>query len=624
MVNLQTIQFSHKIALLSLVPLAGLLLLSSSVAFKQMAEMKTSDNIISLADLSVYASNLVHELQKERGLSAGYLGSRGKTFRQELDQQRQATDSQRQQLTLFLTEATHRLSRELNNELAAVDRQLDEIDATRDRISRLSLTSADAINFYSSLNAGYLDVIAHLSRLSSNIEISRKLDAYAYFLKNKEQAGIERAVLTNTFAKDAFDTGMFEKLVTLIAVQNTYLDAFATVAPSNYQDFLQRTLSGSLIETTTRMRRQALDRFDQGRFGIHPTDWFNAQTGKINLLKKIEDFIAQDAITSSKRVKQTAARQLLFNGLLIAGITGLSLLLFWILRNDMTDQIGGEPPQVRALADKIAAGYLERQTSERATGNVGILAAMLAMQKKLADVIGTIDHCSLEITQAAQEVSNAAQSLSQSACEQAAGIEQTSAALSQLTESVKHNRENASVTEKFAASVATSTTQGNQAVQETVAAMEKIAKKIGLIEEIAYQTNLLSLNASIVAARAGEHGAGFAVVANEVRRLANRSQDMANEISELADNGVAVAQSTGKLFNEILPNIQKTADLVHQIAASSEEQATGIHQINQAIGQLDDAIQQNAAASEQLAATAEELNEQSQALIEQVSFFEVR
>ncbi len=624
MFGLQNLKFNAKIALLPLVPLAGLLLMSSFVIVKEIDDMQSAEKIIALADFSVSASDLVHELQKERGLSVGHLGSGGQKFKQELEQQRLVTDAKLKQLKNFLRQFDQQLAKELAGGLATVESQIGNLNDTRTKVSSLSATGEATITYYSNLNAAYLTIIAQLPQLSTNVEINHKLDAYANFLKGKEQAGVERAVLANTFAKDAFGPGMYQRLVRLIAFQDTYMDIFASIAPPEYRQFLQKTLSGQFIDETAVMRRKALDNADKGGFGVDPGRWFTMQTGKINLLKDVENYISTDAIATSSHIKQSATQQLLFNGIFIAVVGGLSFLMFWFLRKDIANQIGGEPQLVSNMAAKIAAGHLDRRSTDQVEQHVGIFAAMLTMQKHLADVIGTISHCSQQIAQASQEVNNAAQSLSQSSCEQAASIEQTSAALEQLSGSVEHNHGNAQITEKIAIEAAESATTGSHVVGETVIAMEKIAEKIGLIEEIAYQTNLLSLNASIVAAKAGQHGAGFSVVATEVRKLAIRSQNTATEINELASNGVNIARKAGSLLNGMLPNIQKTADLVQEIATASDEQATGVRQISQAIVQLDTAIQQNAAASEQLAATAEELNDQSQALMEQVGFFKMQ
>jgi methyl-accepting chemotaxis protein len=195
--------------------------------------------------------------------------------------------------------------------------------------------------------------------------------------------------------------------------------------------------------------------------------------------------------------------------------------------------------------------------------------------------------------------------------------------MEQMNASVTKNSENARVTDGMARKAAKEANEGGEAVTQTVAAMKQIASKIGIIDDIAYQTNMLALNAAIEAARAGEHGKGFAVVAGEVRKLAERSQVAAREIGDLANGSVSLAEKAGQLLDEIVPSIQQTSDLVREIATGSNAQSSGITQINNAVGQLSQITQQNASASEQLAATAEEMNSQSEQLQQTMAFFKL-
>ncbi len=292
---------------------------------------------------------------------------------------------------------------------------------------------------------------------------------------------------------------------------------------------------------------------------------------------------------------------------------------------DLVDKVNAMTVNLRksaALADTIAQGDLT--TDYKPLSDKDKLGhALVSMTNRLRGVIGDATVAAQNVAAGTQQLSSTADQVSQGATEQAAAAEEASASMEQMSANIKQNADNAAQTEKIARQSSKDAEASGIAVDRAVGAMRTIAQKIGIVQEIARQTDLLALNAAVEAARAGEHGKGFAVVASEVRKLAERSQTAAAEISAVSSDTVTAATEAGEMLSKLVPDIRRTAELVSEISAACREQDIGSSQINQAIQQLDTVTQQNASASEQISSTSEELAGQAEELQEGIAFFRI-
>jgi methyl-accepting chemotaxis protein len=294
-----------------------------------------------------------------------------------------------------------------------------------------------------------------------------------------------------------------------------------------------------------------------------------------------------------------------------------------VLAKRLTQSLAQSISQISQTLTRLAKGDLDATVPE-----LGSIEELRRMSRQfgefvaeVARVLTSVRSAANALVAASSQVSSASQALSQGTTEQATSVQEITANLEQMNAIINQNASNSSETRRIAVKGAREAEEGGKAVQETVGAMHKIADRVSIIEEIARQTNLLTLNAAIEAARAGDHGRGFSVVASEVRKLSERSQSAAKEIGELATSSVRIAERSGTLLGELLPSIRKTAELVEEVAAGSNEQATGVQQINRAMSQVDQVTERSATAAEQLASTAEEMTAQAHALRDLVSAF---
>jgi methyl-accepting chemotaxis protein len=324
--------------------------------------------------------------------------------------------------------------------------------------------------------------------------------------------------------------------------------------------------------------------------------------------------------------------------LLVAAVVGalISLTMTVTIRN-VRASVGGEPEHAASLAASIAMGDLTHVVEVRADDSSSMMAAMREMQNRLQRTLGEIRRSSESIAAATQQIASGNGDLSQRTEQQAASLQETAASMEQLTATVKQNADNARQASGLAHTASDIATKGNDVVNRVIGTMGEINESsrqigdiIGVIEGIAFQTNILALNAAVEAARAGEQGRGFAVVAGEVRSLAQRSATAAKEIKQLigasverVHNGSTLVEQAGSTMGEIVQAVQRVTDIMGEIAAASEEQSSGIAQVGRAVTQMDEVTQQNAALVEQAAAAAASLQDQVGRLRETANAFRI-
>jgi methyl-accepting chemotaxis protein len=356
---------------------------------------------------------------------------------------------------------------------------------------------------------------------------------------------------------------------------------------------------------------------------------------KDSLLKQIEA-AGKSSKEANDRVNTNAnlAIKISIGIALLAALVAIGLNL--LMQATVRKELGGDPVDARDALARIAQGDLTSKIVN--AGRSGSLMDVLnQMQASLQKLVSEVRSSAGGISTATSEIAAGSCDLSSRTEEQAASLEQTAASMEELTSTVQHNFESGRQANQLAASASDVALKGGAVVSEVVHTMEainasskKIADIIGVIDGIAFQTNILALNAAVEAARAGEQGRGFAVVASEVRNLAGRSATAAKEIKGLieasvanVDQGCKLVEQAGSTMDEIVVSVRRVADIMGEISAATQEQTTGIAQINQAMTQMDEVTQQNAALVEEAAAAAQSVEHQSKKLVEVVSRFKL-
>ena len=324
-----------------------------------------------------------------------------------------------------------------------------------------------------------------------------------------------------------------------------------------------------------------------------------------------------------------------------SAFTLLLAVTIWLISRSIMRQLGDEPTTLNTLVHAVAKGDLAVRSQQQRVHDGSVLHGILQMQESMARIVGQVRHGADGVASASAEIAQGNHDLSARTESQASALEQTAASMEELGATVRHNADNAdnaAQANQMANNASRIADQGGQTVEQVVHIMQsihadstKIGDIIGVIDSIAFQTNILALNAAVEAARAGEQGRGFAVVASEVRALAGRSAEAARQIKQLihdsvthVDEGRVLVDQAGNTMQEVVAAIRRVTDIMGEISAASREQREGVGQIGEAITQMDQVTQQNAALVEEMAAAAASLQTQSHQLVQTVSVFRLQ
>ncbi len=633
----------HRFALLGSLGLILMVmptLLYVQTAYTNMEVAKTEARGLPLVKAALKVIQLT---QQHRGLSGLALAGNGSAQAERSAKQTEADKAYEQLGTL------------LGSEVSGSDLATSWQTALRDWKSVSSQVSGGSLNVGQSF-AAHTAVIEKLlalaDRLSDAFELSLDPELHSYELIQAsvyalpalmEEMGKTRARGSSLLAARTATPAEVQTLAVFVARARAELNrallAYDKAAKANPE------VGRALDAQSQDVRNQTSQVLDLTRdqillaeqLGYASADFFAQMTRVIDLQLKFSDKAMEvlDGVLNERVASQRGQLQLLLGALLVLATLGAWLGI--VAARSITQQLGGEPGDVMAIANAVAQGDLSTRIAVQGRGQTSIMGAMAAMQTALRGVVGTVRQSSEALASASDQIAQGNQDLSGRTESQASALEQTAASMEELGSTVKQNADNARQANQLAQSASTVAIQGGEVVAQVVDTMKeindsskKIADIIGVIDGIAFQTNILALNAAVEAARAGEQGRGFAVVAGEVRNLAQRSAEAAREIKALitasvqrVEQGTALVDQAGNTMEVVVASIRRVTDIMGEISAASHEQSAGVSQVGEAIVQMDQATQQNAALVEEMAAAAGSLRTQAQELVHAVAVFKL-
>ena len=587
---------SRYLLILLILPSIALLMVLAYNAIKSIGAYSQSTTTQSLNEFAVEGSSLVHELQKERGMSAGYIGSEGKDFVTRLENQRKLTDSQLIEFRKFVSDNRDFLEENTDKqELNLIMSELAKLTSFRNKVTGLNTELSQILKYYTAIINLLIDKPMKMLPAINDKVVAQKLITSNKIAQVKESGGVQRAVFSNILSKNTFNENLRERVYSLMALEKKFLSNAKLTADEQYLKLQWDFVNSSENKAVTQMRGQILEQALQGQFTIAATQWFDNSTKRLKKLRALE--LEGNRIVSEFAKKQTAlALGSMLLSFVLAGVVVLVTALILMIVKGLKDQakkihetldVISKNNDLTQKIDVITDDYLGK-SAKHINETFGKIADDFTKISKMANSAVSATHDTIvAVVQSDDSISvqrEETNSVSSAVEELSVSIEQVSKSIEEAVSSIDDTKvltDNGSNAVVSAVHHIEEVSNQMNSLGESITVLndriESISDFLEVIESVAEQTNLLALNAAIEAARAGEQGRGFAVVADEVRNLAKRSQSSTLEISQIIGS---LKDESHRTTNIIRDGQNKTAEAVD--SARSIENVLGdiVHSVN--------------------------------------------